>query len=274
MEVIRAFGRLVRTLLSLCVLVAIGYGGWVGYHGYYLPTLGLRAELKAKQAELDEITKTAAQQKLEIDRLSTAMRLLKVDHRVAKMAVLNQWYRPTDNRMMTSIGFGEVDDRGEMLNGYQTFEIEGNVVYVDAWVAKFMDEYVEQGVPLRSTTLCLFRRLFGENQTPAQGFQLDAHGSRPFVYSRGQEMSQVERDIWTNFWQLANNPAQAQQVGLRALHGEAPSIRLEPNKNYWLFLRASDGLTIKATDRPVAPLVTAPNTAVIQQAGYSQPAPR
>jgi hypothetical protein len=63
-------------------------------------------------------------------------------------------------------------------------------------------------------------------------------------------MSPIEHDIWSNFWQYANNPAKSKQAGLRAAHGEAPSIRLEMGKRYRVELRASAGLSIVAEDVP------------------------
>ena len=63
-------------------------------------------------------------------------------------------------------------------------------------------------------------------------------------------MSPLERDIWANFWEYANSPAKSKQAGLRAAHGEAPSIRLELGKRYRVELRASAGLSIVPEDVP------------------------
>ncbi len=131
--------------------------------------------------------------------------------------------------------------------------VEGDVVYVDAWVIKYADQLVESGDPLRSTSVCLFRRIFGEYQQPTEGFALDPAGSRPSVYSQGGEISPMERDLWANFWEYANNPAKAKKAGVRAAHGEAPSIRLQVGKRYRVELRASGGLSIVpdgAAERP------------------------
>ena len=95
------------------------------------------------------------------------------------------------------------------------------------------------------------RPVFGEYQEPSEGFAIDPSGSRPAVYSQGGEMSAVERDIWANFWQYANDPAKAREAGIRAAHGEAPSIRLQPDKRYKIELRASGGLSIVPEDMPV-----------------------
>ena len=63
----------------------------------------------------------------------------------------------------------------------------------------------------------------------------------------------MERDLWANFWEYANNPAKAKKAGVRAAHGEAPSIRLQVGKRYRVELRASGGLSIVpdgAAERP------------------------
>jgi hypothetical protein len=269
-KAVEAFGQLVRALVSLVVLGIVGVGAWIGYRDYYLPSQTLQADLVAKQAEVDQLHTQLTAKQQELDRVATALKLLKVDHRVAQMAVLNQWRREGDNALMTTVGFAEVDEQGSFLDGYRSFTIEGDVVYIDAWVAKFMDEHVENGVPLRSTSLCLFRRAFGEKQRPSDGFPLDAAGEQPLAYGRGKEVSDLERDIWSHFWQYANDPDQAQQVGLRAVQGEAPSIRLMPDRIYWVYLRASDGLTIKATTRNAAPVADGGSSTGVQPAGYTE----
>ena len=57
-------------------------------------------------------------------------------------------------------------------------------------------------------------------------------------------MSPLEHDLWANFWDYANDPAKAKQAGVRAAHGEAPSIRVQAGKRYRVELRASAGLSI------------------------------
>ena len=126
-------------------------------------------------------------------------------------------------------------------------------MYVDYWIVKFLDEYVEQADMLRSTSICLFRRLFSEFQEPNDGYQLDAVGIQPRAYSRGGQSSEFEQKIWNDFWNIANNPKRAEQLGIRAAHGEAVSIKVRVGKRYRLELRASGGLTIlPAEDAPPA----------------------
>ena len=68
------------------------------------------------------------------------------------------------------------DMYGKPIDAPRDLTIEGDLAYIDAWVVKYHDKLVETGSPLGSTSICLFRRLFGETQKPADGFPLDRNG--------------------------------------------------------------------------------------------------
>jgi hypothetical protein len=73
------------------------------------------------------------------------------------------------------------------------------------------------------------------------------------AYGQEGTMSDFERTIWNNFWQYANDPELAKSAGIRALHGEAPSMKLEQGRLYEIELRASSGLAfVTAKDLPPA----------------------
>ena len=60
-------------------------------------------------------------------------------------------------------------------------------------------------------------------------------------------MSPLERDIWANFWQYANDPAKARRPASgRAWRGAL--MRLEPGNRYRVELRATGGLSIVAEE--------------------------
>jgi hypothetical protein len=124
------------------------------------------------------------------------------------------------------------------------------MVYVETLVVKFTDEAVESADPFRSTSICLFRRVFGENQNPKDGFVLDAPGGQPVIYRTGGPPSDFEKEIWSRFWDYSNNPDEAAKKGIRAAHGEAPSQKLLPGMRYKLNLRASGGLSIQPEKLP------------------------
>jgi hypothetical protein len=277
-KTLNALNNLAGAVVSLVVLAVIGVGGWFAYQTYFGEKIRAARAIQEQQAKIDGLTEdlAAREQQVErlgreltesneqidrlqldleakqrqIDRLETALRLLKVDHRVAQIDVLGQDGSAAGGDLVTHFTFVEVDDKGKPLERPRLFSVEGDTVFVDSWVAKFSDEYVEMGDPLRSTSICLFRRLFGESQKPSEGFMLDTVGSRPAAYRSGGKMSDLEQEIWARFWEYANDPKKAEKVGVRAAHGEAPYIKLMPGKRYKVVLRASGGLSLVPEDLP------------------------
>jgi hypothetical protein len=278
LKTINAVSNLAGAIVLLAVLAVIGAGGWYAYQTYFGEKLRARKALEEREAEIASLTRdlTVRDQAIdrlsgelmqtheqidrleldleakqrEIERLDMAVRLLKVDHRVAQIDVLGQHGSAETGDLVTHLSFVEIDDQDNPLQPPRVFSVAGDFIFVDAWVAKFTDEFVEMGDPLRSTSICLFRRLFGEKQRPSDGFMLDAVGSRPAAYAKGGKMSELEQEIWGKFWEYANNPAEAEKAGIRAAHGEAPYIKLLPGKRYRIVLRASGGLSLIPEDLP------------------------
>jgi hypothetical protein len=244
---ITALGNLIRGLAWLGLVVLLGIGGFIG-HG----ALNRHEnDLKERDDKIELLNADLAAKEQKIRDLDLAVRLLKVDHRLAEIKVLDQ-STDADGKLTTTIEFVEVNDLGQPIDTPHKVTLDGDVVYIDAWVVKYDDKLVESGNPLGATSICLFRRLFGEHQKPADGFPLDRVGVEPVVYRHGQQVSEAEKEIWARFWEYANNPKLAETAGVRAAHGEAPYYKLRPGKIYEVELRASGGLTIKAKDAPTA----------------------
>jgi len=278
LKTINAVNNLAGTIVSLAVLAIIGAGGWYAYQTYFADKLRAQKELEQREAKIAGLSRDLAARRQEVDRLGDALaetheqidrleldleakqrqierldlalRLLKVDHRVAQIDVLGQQGSAEGGDLVTHFSFVEIDDQGKPLDEPRVFQVAGDFIFVDAWVAKFTDEFVEMGDPLRSTSICLFRRLFGERQRPSEGFALDSDGSRPAAYRKSGNASELEREIWGKFWEYANDPVQAEKLGVRAAHGEAPYIKLLPGKRYKVTLRASGGLSLVPEDLP------------------------
>ena len=68
--------------------------------------------------------------------------------------------------LATKFTFQEIGADNRPLGDPRTFTVRGDIVYFDAWVVKYEDRLVESGDPLRSMSICLFRRIFGESQEP------------------------------------------------------------------------------------------------------------
>ena len=208
-------------------------------------------ELVAKNQELTQLGEDLEAKRKEVQRLETALKLLKVEHRIGRIEVVSQEGSRQTEDLATQFSFVEVDRQGNPMDEPRRFSIAGDVVYLDAWVIKFTDDYVERGDLLRSTSVCMFRRIFGEAQRPVDGFELDPVGAQPTAYRTG-EPSEFEQELWSEFWSYANDPEKAKTKGVRAMHGEAPSIKLMPGKSYRVQLRASGGLSVVPEDATAA----------------------
>ncbi len=246
------------------ILRTLILGGLVGIAGWWTwffheRTTHHETELAARDARIELLVSSVeeqgarlVEQERQIVELETALWLSKIDHRVARVVVLDQVPieggsgDPGDpERVRTSVRFIELDDAGEPLGEPVDVEIEGKLLYIDALVIKFSDQYVEGGDALRGTSVCIFRRLFGEEQKPSDGAVLDRTGTRPLPY-RGDDLPDPFYDeLWERFWDYANDPEAAAAQGVRAVHGEAPYMELRPGKTYRVELRASGGLTIR-----------------------------
>lgn len=275
LKILTALNSLLGTIVALLVLALLGVGGWFGLKTYLADKWALQQtqakltaqeaevtrlsqDLQARQKEIGELNgqvqlqatqivalnKDLEVKQQEIERLQAVVKLLKLNQRVAQIRVLGQERSEDGKEFRTKFSFVEVNEEGHPIEQAKTFTIKGDIVYVDAWVVKFDFAHLEQNDPLRSTSICLFRRLFGEDQRPADGFVLDAVGSQPAAYRTGGKPSEFEQQIWSRFWEYANNPALAKQAGVRAAHGEAPSIKLLPGKRYRILLQVAGGLSI------------------------------
>lgn len=273
-ESLATINSLLRTGLATLAVALVCAGAYYGYRVYNANDLALQEkdqqlatvrnelrakddlleqrqrELAAKDGEIAELHVTVREKEEKIQKLDTALRLLKVNHRVAWLTVVDQEVDPETNELFTTGRFVEVNDKGEPLGAPREFRVRGDVVYIDNWVVKFDDQYVERAEIDRSTSLVLFRRIFGEAQTPKDGILLDPVGARPQAYGSGGVISDFEKQIWEDFWTIANDETRARELGIRAAHGEAPSMKLQKGKSYKIQLRASDGLSITPDSGP------------------------
>ncbi len=253
LKTIDSASGLIRAVVSLGVMGIVGAAGWLGYDKFYANEQSLRekdAQIAASQAQIDTLTLDVAAKQKEIERLDTALRLMKVDHRAALIEVLDQRQDPNTGRLLTRFTFVETDDDGNPLETPREFTIEGNVVHVDAYVVSFKDEYVEKGDPLRGTALRLLRRLYGDYQSPSEGASLDPVGKRPAAYGRSNEPSELEKEIWQDFWEYANNPKKAEDAGVRTAQGKGSYTQLRPQMRYRLMFRNTGDFTIHPENAP------------------------
>jgi hypothetical protein len=268
MENVSTVNSFLRTLLAMVVIGVLGVGGWFGYTTFNAKDIEARnkakelaeandklsrvqSDLDAASADLAVKSARIAEQATEIktlneavDRLNTSLMLLKVDHRVARLSVIDQGKDEATGKTFTKVEFVELNDEGHPIDTPREFRIPGDTVYVDAWVVKFLDKYVEAADLERGTSLIMFKRLFGNDQKPDDGYPLDEVGAAPKAYLRGGQMSDFEKSIFDDFWSIANDKAKAEEKGIDAIYGDAGYIKVEKGKNYIVRLRASGGPSI------------------------------
>jgi hypothetical protein len=260
---VRTFNSVARTFLFAVLLAGAGLTGWTGYSLYYEPQqklveqqrelVSVRAKLEQADQDLAALSRELKEKNAQLDRLETALRLLKLRHRIAHLRVVDQVAQADSDRVVSTIEFYEVNDEGTPVSDdRKTFEIEGDRVYVECLVAKFEDKYIEQADLDRSTAICLFQRIFGEFQQPQDGFPVENIGSIPTSYARGGKMSEFERQIWSDFWTIANDRQKAAELGIRAAHADAPSTQVQKGATYELELRSTGEFTLRRLEQASA----------------------
>ncbi len=261
MDSIKTVNSAFRTILLTALVGVIALGSYFVYREYtqrerlfrdqeqqieaaQQQLVSLQGELESKEATIDLLNVDLKAKGAQIEKLQTALHLLKTDQRLARLNVISIERDEAGNAVKSKLAFVELTPQGDSLSEPKVFELPGDVIYIDNWVVKFDDSYIEKGDIERGTSLCLFRRIFSEQQTPTEGVSLDQVGMRPQAYARGGNLSDFEERLWSEFWEFANNPAKAAKLGIRAANGEAVSIKVREGKAYHVSLRASGGLSI------------------------------
>lgn len=184
-------------------------------------------------------------QRLEEERriLETVVDRLGVEKRVAVIDVVEQHTDETGAIVQTVIRMTEMG-RDDKPLAPRTFGVAGRVPHFDAWVIKFDDAYVGSGDALRGHSLALFRRVYGESQTPQGGYWLGTPGEAPDIYRTGAAITDFEKRLWTEFWSYATDPAKARSAGVRVAQGEAVYAPMTTGDRWLLSLEADGGLNL------------------------------
>ena len=120
----------------------------------------------------------------------------------------------------------------------QLFVVRGDIIYFDALIVKFTNEYVKDGT---ERALYLWRRIYGETTTPANGVAIEIPGTAPErYYTITESLHLKNRDIfWEAIWELANEPTRLSDYGVQAVFGNAIYTRMQPGKVYIFKISAS-----------------------------------
>jgi hypothetical protein len=252
MENIKTINSAVRTTLLTGLVGFVGVGGYFGYSEYTKRDRLMKDQEQQIRVAVEQVEKLSSELKeknVQIEKLETAMHLLKTDQRLAQLRVIGIQRDDAGKALKSIMEFVELSPHGDPLSPPKPIELPGDLIYIDNWIVKFDDKYVEKGDVERGTSLCLFRRIFSEDILPSEGIPLDEIGMRPQAYARGSKLSDFEKQLWNDFWEFANEPQKAAQMGIRAANGEAVSIKVREGKAYNISLRSSGGLSIEPIDR-------------------------
>ena len=220
--------------VSLLIISIVGWKAYMIFDEHFSAAKRQLEEAKEKISQLEIIN-----QKLEMANV-----FLKKTRRLAVISDIVKESQEGSDAVKTTFSFSEIDLSDNPIGEKRTFTIDGDILYIDTMVIKFEDDFVEQGDVLKGSALCLFNRIFGEKQKPEEGFKLDAEGETPKPYKLDSpDSSGFEKELWGNFWKLAQNPDYAKKMGVRAAHGTAPSMKLQEGSTYKLEMRNTGELT-------------------------------
>ncbi|MEA2069200.1 MAG: hypothetical protein U9P12_08370 [Verrucomicrobiota bacterium] len=172
------------------------------------------------------------------EKLKEAITTLTHEDQIGFAKVVKQEER--DGRLFTTVKFIETA-RDDMLHKVleREYEIEGDVVHFDALVVTFSDQAVMDG---KARSLYLWRRIYGENMSPSEGYDIETPGTHPERYAGLlRDLKLPEQQLfWEAIWDLANDPEALRDHGIKAIYGNAVYKRLRPGLIY-VFKIGADG---------------------------------
>ena len=239
----------IRLFVWSVVLVAVAAAGvYLAYELVVKPQRALQNQIREQKEAILKLEQ-------EKQRLEAYLKILKHIDRRARVEVLRQAKDPQGN-LQTTIRFTEIDDSGKPISAFRDLTLPGQEVYFDTLVIKFDDHFIEQGDPFKGRALMLFRRVFSSTMRAQDGFVIDIEGQAPEAYAEQQASSAFEKELWRRFWELANDEKLAKERGVRAIHGDAPYMRLEPDRVYEVCLRSTGEVIITPGTRLAPPQAT------------------
>ena len=207
--------KLIRTVFGFLALVAVVFLAGTLFYG----------------------TKTVHDLLGENKKLKQALTTLTHEDQIGYAKVVRQETR--DGKLYSIIRFVETAREDRLRTVLEKeYEIEGDTVHFDALIVTFSDQAVMDG---KERSLYLWRRVYGENMSPAEGFAIEEEGTAPARYADLLERLRLpERKLfWSAIWDLANDPEALQQHGVKAIYGNAVYKKLRPGLIYVFKISAS-----------------------------------
>lgn len=137
-----------------------------------------------------------------------------------------------DGELFTTIRFVETARNDKLKKIVEKeYTIAGDIVHFDALIVKFGSKMVMDG---KMRALYLWRRVYGEQMTPQEGFSIEQPGTEPQRYKDLLQLLPAEHRqmFWSHIWDLANDPEKLRQYDIDAIYGNAVYSKLRQGLIY------------------------------------------
>ena len=141
-------------------------------------------------------------------------------------------------------------------------KVIGKEAFFDTYQIIFDTESIKEGDPLRGKTLTVFSRVYGSDQRPTEGTPLNMPADVIGLAESGGEIvpanfrqdgtppSDLERRLWSRFWELCTDPDAAKREGIRTVQGTAVHMPLQPKMEYRLSIDNKGQIILDGPLRP------------------------
>jgi hypothetical protein len=137
-----------------------------------------------------------------------------------------------DGELFTTIRFVETarDDKLQKILEKE-YTVSGDIIHFDALIVKFGNKMVLDG---KTRALYLWRRVYGEQMTPQEGFAIEDPGAEPQRYRDLLKLLPAEQRhmFWLHIWDLANDPEKLARYDIEAIYGNAVYSKLREGLIY------------------------------------------
>lgn len=144
-----------------------------------------------------------------------------------------------DGELFTTIKFVETARNNKLDKILEKeYTIAGDIIHFDALIVKFGSKMVMDG---RTRALYLWRRVYGEKMTPADGFAIEEPGTEPQRYKDLLETLPIEHRqmFWSHIWELANDTEKLAEYDIDAIYGNAVYWKLREGLIYVFKINSS-----------------------------------
>ncbi|MGC6423893.1 MAG: hypothetical protein ACON4O_02770 [Lentimonas sp.] len=158
--------------------------------------------------------------------LNKAIKNLTAEEQIG-YATLQSQSRDENGELRSTIRFVQTAaSKPKEIVSEQLFTINGDIIHFDALIVKFSTEFVKDG---KGRSLYLWRRIYGEGNSPASGDLIDIPNEAPERYHAiTKSLRMRDSDIfWEAIWELANDLEQLSEYGITAVFGNAIYTKMQ-----------------------------------------------